>query len=410
MSTEELPPLKGIQQALSSVTEALAQELAHPTADTPNWSTSEWGIARAVAVLHGVSSLLARRLSWIGPAPWAEFLAEQRLHTESRHLRITDLLRTVDCKAREAGVAFVALKGGALHEAGFYEVGDRPMADLDLMVAPADLEHMTRILQGVGYHVTAVTWKHRVLEATDVAPPALFGEHLRNGIKIDLHTRIRELLPRRAVDVSGLILPLQPKPGLNPYRSNASLMLHLLLHAAGATLSRTLRSIQLHDIALLAARMSEADWDEWLGLSTAAEIHWWALAPLSLVARYYGSLAIPVRVLAAGAAGCRASLVRRFHRNLLWEVSYSNLRRSAFPGVWWSRSVGEALAYAVERTLVSASALAHDARLTSSMDPYESRASTRKLPRLRWVGLRPARPATLNAVRYALAQHGSVTS
>jgi Uncharacterised nucleotidyltransferase len=404
MSTEELPPLKGIQKALSSITETLAQELAHPTADAPNWSVSEWRIARAVAVLHGVSSLLSRRLNWLGPADWAEFLAEQRLHTESRHFRITDLLRTVDCEARAGAIAFVALKGGALHEAGFYEAGERPMADLDLLVAPADLESMTRVLQGIDYHVTAVTWKHRVFEAAAVAPPAPFGENVRNGIKIDLHTRIRELLPRRAVDVSSLILPLQPESGLNPYRSNPSLMVHLLLHAAGAMLSRTLRSVQLHDIALLAARMSKADWDEWLALSAAMEGHRWALAPLTLVARYYGNLTIPAQVLAIAAAGCPSSLVCRFHRTALWEVSYSNLRRSAFPGLRWSASIGEALAYVAERILVGTRALVHDARLTSSLDPYESRAATRKLPRLRWVGLRPVRPATLNAVRYALAQ------
>lgn len=401
----KLPPLRNIQAALRKTSEAFACELAHPSANAPNWADSEWRVARAVAVLHGISSLLLHRVSWRGPPGWGRFLAEQTSHTEDRHRRISSLLGALDAKADVSGVPFVALKGAALQEAGFYGIGERPMADLDLLVDVSDVEAMTRMLEDLRYRQTAVTWKHRVFEACVRPHAAPFGEHSDNAIKIDLHVRIRELLPRRPVDVTALILPLRPRPGLNPYRSTAALMIHLLLHAAGAILTRTLRLVQLHDLALLSQRMSGLDWDEVLAATGPPRGLWWAVPPLTLVERYYR--VIPARVLTAASAQCRTALLRTAGRRLLWEVSFSDMRRSAFPGIEWARSAGEALAYAAERTLLSARILsgAPVPGATAAVAGV-SAANTSKVPPLQWMALRPLRPATLNAVRYAFAQPG----
>jgi hypothetical protein len=399
-----LPPLRAIQVGLRRTTEKLAHELAHPTVHVPDWSPPEWRIARAVTVLHGVASLLSRRLRWRGPPGWAGFLDEQQTHTERRYLRVKELLGILDHKARDAGVAFVALKGAALHEMRLYEVGERPMADLDLLASPDDAERLAAIMETLRWHQTAVTWKHRVFESAEAPLPAPFGEHSDNGIKIDLHVRIREILARRAVDVAALILPQDPHPGLNPYRSHAPLMIHLLLHAAGAMLSRTLRLVQLHDLALLSARMSQTDWDEVLTQSAAECGFWWALPPLKLLSRYYQ--AVPERVLAAAAAECRWPLRRSSREKSLWEVSYSDLRRSAFPGLAWAQSTRELLAYAAERTVLSARVFLRAAAPRTLPDAPETGAprSGPRAPALSWIALRPARPATLNAVRNALAQ------
>lgn len=404
-SPGELPPLRNIQAALRKTSEALACELAHPTGNAPDWSESEWRIARAVAVLHGIASLLPHRVPWRGPAGWSRFLGEQASHTADRDVRISALLGTLDATARAAGVPFVALKGAALRAAGFYRIGERPMADLDLLVDATDAKLMARILEDMRFGQTAVTWKHRVFEASVHPGAAPFGEHSDNAIKIDLHVHIRELLPRRPVDVTDLILPLRPQPGLNPYRSAAALMIHLLLHAAGAILSRTLRLVQLHDLAVLSQRMSVEDWDEVLAVTGPPRGLWWALPPLRLVERYYQ--VIPAHVLAAASAQCRGALLRIAGQRLLWEVSFSDMRRSAFPGIEWARSAGEALAYAAERTLLSARILsgAPVAGATAAVAGV-SAASTSRVPPLRWMALRPLRPATLNAVRYAFAQPG----
>src|ERR1700688_997146 len=100
---------------LRKTTERFAWELANPAPLAPEWSEFEWIVARAVAAMHGISPLLSRTLRWQGPAGWNGFLEEQRTHTAKRHVRIDDLLMHLDQRAREAGVAAVALKGVALH-------------------------------------------------------------------------------------------------------------------------------------------------------------------------------------------------------------------------------------------------------------------------------------------------------
>jgi Uncharacterised nucleotidyltransferase len=397
-----LPPLPTVQAALRTTTETLAQELAHPSAEAPGWSPFEWRVAMAVASLHGVSGVLGTRLRWTGPADWVRFLAEQRLHIQMRQARASALLRAIHERARDEEVAFVAMKGAALHELGLYAGGERPMADLDLLVDAADVERMAGVLQAQDYHQTVVTWKHRVFEALEVPAPAPFGEHAHNAIKIDLHVRVREILPLRPVDVA--LLPAQPRPGLNPYRSRAALMAHLLLHAAGAMTQRTLRLVQLHDLALLSAQMSSADWDELTGPIALDCGLWWALAPLLLLAHYYDP--VPAQVVAAASIGCRWPLRRFACRRLLWQVSFSDLRRSAFPGIEWSRSAGEGLAFAAQRVTLLAPVLTRT-MVTGAVTSRRNGAAGEhrsRLPAGGWMALKPARPATLQAVCGALAQ------
>src|SRR5882762_2578698 len=116
----EIPEPVALDRTLRKITEVLAKELACPTQAAPDWSEFEWIVARAVAAMHGVSPLLSRVLRWQGPAGWRGFLEEQRAHTAKRHVRIEDLLLRLNQRAREAGVAAVALKGVALQAVGVY--------------------------------------------------------------------------------------------------------------------------------------------------------------------------------------------------------------------------------------------------------------------------------------------------
>ena len=404
-SLPQLPPLKTVQVALCTTTETMARWLALPGMAVPHWSDLEWRIARAVAALHGVSPILATHVLGSVPAEWQRFLDGQRAHTDKRYQRLHELLGVVDHRASAAGIPFVALKGAALYNLALYSAGERPMADLDLLVRPPDVDRMAEVLESVGFGQTINTWKHRVFESSDGGQAASFGEDSRNGIKIDLHVGIRECLPRHAVDISACVMPLKPEPGLNPYRSPSALMLHLLLHAAGAMVFRTLRLVQLHDMALLSRRMCAGDWEELLRQAASARCGvWWAHAPLRLVAHYYQT--IPAPVLAAAAAECHASFLWRSRKQCLWEVSFSDLRRRAFPGIEWSRSVGDALAYAAGRVELGLQVLARTVltgAVSGGVDGIAGRGGY-SLPARGWIALRPARPATLVAVRQALAQ------
>ena len=398
---ESMPPLDAIQAALRKTTEVLACELAHPSTQAPSWTEVEWRVARAVASLHGVSPLLTRRLRWRGPAGWQDFLADQAAQTRSRALRLQDLLRLLDGKAREAGVPFVSLKGAALHAAGLYQAGERPMADLDLLTSTPHVLPLVQLLESMQFRQSDQSWKHLVFEQRDAPTAHSFGEHAGNGLKIDLHTRIAEMVPRRAVDITIQVLPEDSTPGLNAYPSPAALMAHLLLHAAGAMVFRSLRLVQLHDMALLSAQMSPRDWDELIAGGTRPSGLWWALPPLAQLKRYYGT--VPARVEHAAAAACPPWLQRTSRAQLLSDISYSDLHRVAFPGLGWVRSASEIPGYIGERILLGALAMAGGSHTrTGPKMPSVRNGSPPALQR--WTTWRPVRPLTLTAVRLALAQ------
>jgi Uncharacterised nucleotidyltransferase len=402
----ELPQPAALEGILRKITEGLARELACPTQVAPDWSEFEWIVARAVAAMHGVSPLLSRALRWQGPARWSGFLEEQRVHTAKRHARIDDLLLCLDQRAREAGVAAVALKGAALHAAGVYRAGDRPMADVDLLVRPADAHRTAKILESLGYTESWKTWKEIVFTRVDEQQPAALGEHSNNGIKIELHERVCERLPLWITDVSEHVFPPQPQPGLNAYPSKASLMIHLLLHAAGSMAFQSLRLLQLHDLARLSSQMAEEDWNAVLEAGNRGDRPWWAFPPLNLTSRYFPSK-IPVGVLTALADDCPYLLKRAARHRTLCDVSYSHLWVDAFPGMEWAQSLREVLEYVAIRVRPSANHIAFRAYAAKS----EAWANQGQWPRLsqgrrilKWITSRPTRPTAMHAVRTALAQ------
>ena len=104
MKEVELPADAAIlQAALRSTTDRLAAELASPRAIAPDWNEFEWRAAMAVAVMHGISALLATRLTWGGPPHWQAFLAEQAEQGRRREARVRQLLARLHDAAAAAG-------------------------------------------------------------------------------------------------------------------------------------------------------------------------------------------------------------------------------------------------------------------------------------------------------------------
>jgi Uncharacterised nucleotidyltransferase len=399
-----LPPPTAFQGTLRKITETLAEELACPTRRAPDWSDFEWKIARAVAAMHGVSPLLSKNLPWQGPAGWMTFLEEQRVHTSARHGRMAVLLQRIDERGRAQGIAAVALKGAALHAIGLYAIGERPMADIDLLVRPADAQRMARLLESLGFHETGTSWRERLFTPIVEHAADDLGEHTDNDVKIELHERICEKLPWRITDVTDCVFPAEARPGLNAYPSTASLMIHLLLHAAGAMAFQSLRLLHLHDLAQLSSRMTEADWDQVLAQRRRGAGLWWAFPPLVLASRYFSSH-IPNRVLAALADECPFVLRAVSGRRALYEVSFSYPCVDAFPGIEWVQSIRELLEYTASRVRPSGGQIAVREHSAKS-DAWASQSQWARLSQgrriVRWVMSRPSRPVTAHAVSAAL--------
>jgi Uncharacterised nucleotidyltransferase len=394
-----------LQGILTKVTERLACELASPSPVIPDWSNLDWSIATGVAAMHGVSSLLSRSLRWRGPAGWVHFLAEQRTHVTRRHARIEQLLQQIDRGAREAGLGLMTLKGAALHSLGLYTAGERPMADVDLLVHPRDMARAVRLIESLGFRESRRSFKERAFAPIACHSAGALGEHSNNDITIELHERICERLPLDITDITLAVLPHELQPGLHGYPSRAALLTHLLLHAAGDMAMKSLRLIQVHDLALVGRQMTEADWDELLRWSSSGRRLWWALPPLRLASRYY-SLPIPSHALQALELDCPWILRRNARRLILSDVSGSHLWVDAFPGIVWARSIRETLRYAANRIRPSADLVAARTASVATQDWAASSqwaylSQGRRIAR--WLVSRQVRPMTMHVLRAALA-------
>jgi hypothetical protein len=401
-----LPSPELIELGLSAATERFAAELVKPQIDAPAWTDFEWQMARAAAVLHGITPLLASTLQWSGPASWQAFVREQRHQNLLRHGRIAAVLTNIDDRARDQGLAVVALKGAALHALGVYSAGERPMADIDLLVRPADAERAAEMLAALGYAQTAAVWKHQVFEPAQCAAQPFelpVGEHADYPVKVDLHTRIAERLPLTETDITEVVYPLHPKPGLNPYPSSNALLLHLLLHAAGNMSSRGLRLMHLHDIARLAAKMTPEEWELLLGAVPAPRALWWALPPLELLNRYQPGL-VPRQVLTALRAACPRGLRRLCRRASLTQMSFASLAVSAFPALQWCTSLSERARYVRQRILPGPEQRA--SRRVTAAEQWAVQHSWAHLSQgrrvLQWLVARPPRRASMYIVQAVL--------
>jgi hypothetical protein len=403
-----IPPLAKMEAALRKTTETLAHEVAVPSEGLPDWTEFEWRIARAAAAMQGISSLLHQRLCGWGPESWQMFLQGQWEQSVLRRRQIAALLETIESQARREGLALLALKGAALYASGIYADGERPMGDIDLLIRSSDAKGIAASLRHCGYDAAFSSSRHQVFKPREGKVPTAdrLGEQADSPIKIEVHTAIEEHLPVKVVNITQFLVPPVLQPGFNAYPSTVSLMLHLLLHAAGNIRARALRLIQLHDIALLAARFLPRDWEELLAIKPEGQGLWWAFAPLVLTARYY-PMAVPPSVFARLSAECPWLLRKLSGRHQLTDISWSNIRIAAFPGLEWSRTPLEALNFASSRIWPS-----RKARLELDLGAAEIPASS-TVPWygishgariLRWLFSSPPRVQTLLSVRAALAQ------
>ena len=402
-----MPPFRVAAAALRKTTEQIGTWLEKPPESPPSWSELEWAIARASAAMQGVSGLLARRLPWSGPPEWRFFLDEQHQRAVLREEKIDGLREKIDEATKRAEISCVGLKGAALRKLNLYGPGERPTGDIDLLVRAADLDSVDEVLTGLGYVKLATLDRHVIYGHRSGLELRNFAEDPRNPVPIEVHTTVSELLPVSKVDITSVLTSTLTNPGMNAYPNLSALMLHLLLHAAGNIKANALRHIQLHDIAILSRRLSNNDWQDVLA-GTPGSNPWWLFPPLALTERYFPG-SIPPNVLAQARAACPLVLRLAADRYTLTDVSWSNLRIAAFPGIAFSRSPLEAL------RLVRSRLLPRRAELAALEDglkrkPHLYRVPWYGLPHgariLRWVFSRPPRVQTMISLRASLDNPG----
>jgi hypothetical protein len=403
MNDVALPEFSVIESSLRRTTERLTREIAEPQKHAPDWSEFEWAVARAVSSMHGISALLATRLQWNGPPSWNDFLHEQRVQTLACYDRVGHVLARLDRAARTAKLPYVALKGSAIREIGLHHPGDRPMGDIDLLVQPSDFEHTKAIINSVGYRTAHLARRHQTFLPVSASQPHSYGEHIDNPLRIELHARISERLPFDEVDITAQVWPADAQPGNNAYPNLVAMVRHLLLHVCGNLRANAMRFLQIYEIALLVRRLSSSDWATLMGPDPRTNA-WWQYPPLSLAARYMPG-SVPESVLAEAATACHRRLRLRAERWEVSDVSWSNLRIRALPGIEWARTPVEGIRFAKNRVAPSRSALS-ELRDGVESSPSLRSSSWYKSSQLRrifvWSFGRPPRVQTMASVRAAL--------
>jgi len=222
------------------------------------------------ALLHGVESLLHHHLIEIGfklpPAiedrvhRWQMIKDLWQTHAQSA---LDEALRVLD----SASVRAVALKGPVLGERLYPDPRMRVSADLDLLVAFADLERATAALKTVGYGASKESQArflrkyhyHTILRRS--CPPVI-ELHFRLSDGFGVEIAAEEFLTRARVyrtaqgAVAGILSPEDE-------------MLYLSIHAAG---HRFVRLSWLFDIKLLLRHYPDLDWTTTLARAHSLQV------------------------------------------------------------------------------------------------------------------------------------------
>ena len=115
----------------------------------------DWSVLVGRARRHGLSPLLHRTLSSLGtegvPAVHREALAADYYECLAANMNILDLLGSTLCRLQSAGVPVVVLKGAALLESVYGDIGLRPMVDADILVDAKDLGTTVGVLEHLGF-------------------------------------------------------------------------------------------------------------------------------------------------------------------------------------------------------------------------------------------------------------------
>jgi len=82
--------------------------------------------------------------------------------TLARNLLLNKALVEVLAAFEARGIRTIVLKGAILAETVYPDIGTRPMADVDLLISPADLPRVERALEGLGYQFD---WSGKIPQA-----------------------------------------------------------------------------------------------------------------------------------------------------------------------------------------------------------------------------------------------------
>ncbi|MBD3182189.1 hypothetical protein GF312_07850 [Candidatus Poribacteria bacterium] len=266
------PDLKTISEiTIKWLLEKAPEKIITPT---KTWKNEHWRVARWAIWAQGIGPMLYFHLRDKAsfnefPRHFCQYLSGQYYLNSQRISVMMDELYTILDAFNENRIDVIPLKGSLLNVLYYKDPGLRPMADIDLLVKPVDMECIHNLLSKMGYKVLNESWRHRVYVIAKASRKlVLEGEHPENPRQLEIHFDIRENFlgvdyrlsdlmwnnchPGKIGNSSGMIL--------DPW----ALLIHLLLHTNRHIWKHSARFRQLVDISIVASELSKNDWSKFL--------------------------------------------------------------------------------------------------------------------------------------------------
>ena len=227
-------------------------------------SVLDWEYLTMNALYHGVAPLLYRSLERIDdssliPKRNIAVLRKRYYITLARNMIHYGELKTALCMFADAKIDVIILKGGALAETIYQDIGLRPFSDVDILVREEDLKRAKDVMAEIGYvldeHISPEEHNeefgcdlHYVINKGHVLE---IHWHIARMTGNDRYTRIlidelwKRALPARIADVDALVL------------SPEDLLLHLCIHLPRHRYNRLIWFCDISEVV----RQEGIDWD-----------------------------------------------------------------------------------------------------------------------------------------------------
>jgi hypothetical protein len=274
---------------------------------------------RQVGLATGLTALVGTLAPAVGlelPPAWGPYVADQVAEVARRQDRFAGLLpRALDALDR-AGVAAIPVKGAVLSAEVWPHPRARPMADIDLVVAPGDRSAAADALTAAGLRRSSSTpWEDVFLGWGDGGVGRADGESADHNGKVEVHPGWAERIHNYLVDDGGLLLDTA-RPGTlagTPCRRlpPAAFAAHVVGHLAACVVRAEVRAVNVVDAVLVLRSLEATERRDFVELTAALDAR--LVAPgLWLVARHAPDV-VPLEALGEGlrrlgaAAGLLAS-------------------------------------------------------------------------------------------------------
>lgn len=243
---------------------AAAVRVGTSTERPPFDSRLQWDRLLELALHHRLACLTDKYVAAHPDRGRVPAWVRQRLETERQRAAASNLLRRRELDELAATLAgqsipVMALKGLALIESVYVDIGSRPMDDIDLLVPVDRIDEAYSLLSASGY---------RPLPADRSKPPAIQGHwhyrkliHERGHSSVELHRHVANGCPNFSIgDFFRRARPSERGPYSLP--EAADLMLHGALHFTWDRRLGSWRALgQLADLAWIAGS-EEIAWDD----------------------------------------------------------------------------------------------------------------------------------------------------